>query len=258
MRGSGSTASELFERFVQDEEVSLHETRFHALADRCDASVFTKDFVARLMVGKYKSRFRDAPLLKDAISRHVYEEMIRVVQPATIIDLGTALGGSAMWFATQGSNLVGASCQTSVVTFDIQDRRSSECKSSSFSSSIRFVEGDICDHELVQKELNEMPHPWIVSEDCHVDSSLVMRSFHELMLPGDYIVFEDTHAANPDSPGQSAESEEYTCNAWSTNKYANVYETMLQYGEHYKIDSDFQDYYGYNGCTHVNSIFRKM
>ena len=243
MRGLGTDAAEL-KGIVNKNEIET-EDNLIALTDRSDHSVFDQNMVARLMVGKYKTEFCNVSLLKDAISLHLYTVLLQKLKPATIIDLGTAFGGSSMWFAHQ-------SPEAKVITIDIEDMRHSNCKQF---PNIEFVQGDIENCEHLNELLSNSQHPWLICEDCHLPAQTIMNVFDKMMTPGDYIVFEDTHNANPDKPGMSAESD-YECNGWSQEKYDKVKTCMLKYQD-YKIDADVQDFYGYNGCTHINSIFKK-
>lgn len=213
------------------------------LQERSRSSVFDRGFVARLMVGKYQSTIDGVPFLKDAVSQHVYQELINKVKPRTVIDLGTAFGGSAMWFAQR---------TPAVHTFDIDDVRKRPLP-----SNVTFHRVDICDTAAVYTALQDAPHPWLVCEDCHLSTHTIMSVFDPIMRPGDYIVFEDTHPCNPDEAGMSAESDTYSCDTWATAKLDSV-ETEMYTQPQYLIDTDLQDLYGYNGCTHINSIFCKV
>lgn len=238
MRGKGIVADEL------DSVVKrcANEGVLVPLSVRTRDSVFDEAMVARLMVGKYKSTFSGAPFLKDAVSRHLYKEIFQKQHTATVIDLGTAFGGSAAWFAHELP-------ESTVVTLDIADIR--RC---TLPRNVIFLQLDITNSEQVREALKNMPHPWLVSEDCHVPANTIMRVFDGLFEPGDYIVFEDTHPCNPDITGASAESETYVCGHWSTDKLNAVELEMIRHAE-FMIDTHIQDFYGYNGATFINSVF---
>lgn len=225
---------------VRDEGCDLVQR----LQDRSTYSVFDMSMVSRLMVGKYKNKHRGVPFMKDVVSQHLYRETIQKLKPKTIIELGTAFGGAALWLADNSD--------AHIVTFDIEDIRHPECKED---SRVAFFELDVCDFEKVKGVLSEMPHPWLVSEDCHVDASLIMKTLDPLMEQGDYVIFEDTHPSNPDKSGMSAETE-YECESWAREKLDSVMSAM-SVRPSFMIDCGVQDMYGYNGCTHVNSVFVK-
>ena len=45
--------------------------------------------------------------------------------------------------------------------------------------------------------IQDLPHPWYIMEDSHVNMVKVFEYFDEFTKPGDYICVEDTH---PDVP----------------------------------------------------------
>ena len=244
MHGTGARLSDLKEH-VDTATKNTHPDGLVDLEARTRDSVLTVDFVSRLMVGKYKNTYRDAPFLKDAVSQHVYLQLIAKLTPGTIIDLGTAFGGSSMWFSHNST--------AAIVTMDIEDVRSPGCKAD---PRIQFFKQDISNGEQLATLLRDCPRPWLVCEDCHLHAKDVMRVFDPLLRSGDYIVFEDTHPFNPNTCGMSAETDVYEHSVWSTAKLQLVEEEMLQRPE-YKIDAEVQDFYGYNGCTFINSVFCK-
>ena len=245
MRGTGASPTDI----LKVVEVNPTDCRFVPLAERCQWSVLDEATVARLMVGKYKNHTAGVPLLKDALSLHSYELLLHDLRPKTVIDLGTALGGSSLWFSRKVPS------DASIVTIDIDDFRTPACREA---TNVHFAQLDISDATAMQRTLTALPHPWLVSEDCHVDASVLMAVLDPLMEVGDYVVFEDTHPSNPDRAGMSAESiEPYsTMSGWASEKLRSVERAMLA-RPHYLIDAKIQDFYGYNGCTHINSVFCK-
>ena len=244
MRGLGMSPCQLKD-VIDSLPYNKENERFVSLSSRNRNSVFTKDFIARLMDGKYKNKYNTVPMLKDAVSQHLYCKLIEIVNPKTIIDLGTAFGGSSMWFKDMCPG-------AKIITIDIEDFRKDESKV----DGIDFLRLDLYDSDSVSKKLSGYEHPWIVCEDCHVDASQIMKVFKNAMEINDYIVFEDTHPLNPEESGMSAESVEYKCGEWSTKKLNNV-ETEMKKHTEFLIDKEVQDYYGYNGSTFINSVFVK-
>ena len=241
MRGTGQNAIDLHKVLNKEELLNNYQW----LRNRTRDSVFDKNFVSRLMVGKYKNEICGIPLLKDVISMHHYSLIIEKIQPKTVIDLGTAFGGSSLWFTTK----IQDDCK--VLTLDIEDIRKTDEH-----PQVMFYKIDICDEKGMNNILKNCKHPWLISEDCHVPANQIMKVFKPLMKNGDYIVFEDTHLCNPEKCGMSAETD-YTVGTWSKNKLDQVEKEMLQYDD-IMIDAHIQDFYGYNGCTHINSVFVHM
>lgn len=232
--------------------------KYESLNLRSQFSVFDKNMISRLMVGKYKNTYLDHILMKDAISLHLYEMVIQKIKPATIIELGTAAGGSALWFASKlkGFNMT----NSKVVSIDILDRKTNDTKKKIEEfNSINCYIADINNKEKIYSILKDYPHPWLISEDCHVDADIIMNTFDNIIENGDYIVFEDTHPNNPDTSWMDAEDmQNYKCDYWSQDKLNKVEKAMLKRDDSYAIDCNIQDMYGYNGCTFINSVFKKI
>ncbi len=107
------------------------EVHLQDLRERSWDSVLPKDFIMRLHNGIYANEkrgsrsWRGAVLMKDSISLANYQRLLERLQPKTIFDLGTAGGGSALWFADQCRAL---RFTTKVITLDLVDLRSNEVK----------------------------------------------------------------------------------------------------------------------------------
>eukprot|EP00658_Telonema_sp_P-2_P048048 TRINITY_DN36567_c0_g1_i2.p1 TRINITY_DN36567_c0_g1~~TRINITY_DN36567_c0_g1_i2.p1 ORF type:complete len:233 (-),score=61.59 TRINITY_DN36567_c0_g1_i2:116-814(-) len=219
--------------------------------------------------------------MKDALAMHLYSTLMQRLQPGTVFDLGTAGGGSALWFADQ-LRAMGLPSST-VLTADIEDLRDDTCRAlHAATPNLVCVHGDLsranavaamlasaaCGLELVDAELTELqleaikdklPHPWLVAEDCHVPTAQLVRSFEMAGLEvGDYIIFEDTHPNHPDAAGMSSlDMENYSCGEWAGVKLEEVEKAMHEAGC-FMIDSSIQDMYGINGATFVNSVYVKV
>jgi len=230
-------------------------------------------FVKRLMVGKYRHFLHGQVLMKDAVSLSQYQMLIAVLRPGTIFDLGTCGGGAALWF---GAWLKGLELHSStVVTCDIVDRREAACcaRMAKEGSNVRFCLCDLTEGEAMFATLTaqgiELPHPWLIAEDCHLDAEILLKTFEPRMRPGDYIVFEDTNPSHPDDVMVVAEGADRAAEeaAWTQaragggkfarEKYAKMAEAMDKRGGAFAVDATIQDLCGYNGSSFVNSVFVK-
>jgi len=230
--------------------------------DRTRDSVFDLGMVSQLMVGKYRNMIFGQTLMKDAISLQLYSLLMERLRPGTIFDLGTCGGGSALWFASQ-ANALGLK-DTCVLTCDIQDVRTKECKAQmSEASNIEFVLGDLTNGaELFKRARNQglsLPKPWLIAEDCHLDAEIILSCFDGELAVGDYIVFEDTHPVHPDDTHMTAENmSNYVYGNFAVEKYDLVEKAMLKRGDEWMVDASIQDMYGYNGATFINGILKKV
>ena len=123
-------------------------------------------------------------------------------------------------------------------------------------SDIRVLHADICDMFAVGPSIQDLPRPWLIAEDCHVDANRLMECLDPMMQEGDYIVFEDTHPCCPDKSWMDAsDMNGYEYGRFSNEKLSRVTYAMKQRSDRFKIDASIQDMYGYNGLTHINSVF---
>lgn len=235
-----------------------------SICNRTKDSVFDKAMVSRLMVGKYKTKLKEQVLMKDAVALHLYSTLMGRLKPGTIFDLGTCGGGSALWFSAQ-AKLLGM--DTQVVTCDIEDMRSQECKKlMEEAGNITFLLGDLNDGKSLfaklQEQGAELPKPWLVAEDCHLDTEVILTCFEGQLAVNDYIIFEDTHPFHPDNSNVHAEVEDfennYVCGTFADEKYALMEKAIKARGDEFAVDTSIQDLYGYNGATFVNSVFVKQ
>ena len=66
--------------------------------------------------GKYATTWKGVELMKDAITMVVLQQLLWEVKPATIIEMGTYSGGSALWMA---DIMTSYGCKCCVYTVDI-------------------------------------------------------------------------------------------------------------------------------------------
>lgn len=193
--------------------------------------------------GTLRQKYRGRMLYKSPLDLALYLQLIDRLRPPTVIEIGTAQGGSAMWFADM---LTVLGIEGRVVTVDrqqvdLEDRR------------ITALTGSATDLETVLPDafLGSFPRPWLVVEDsahtCDVCLA-VLDFFDSRLTPGDYIVVEDGVVRG--LPG-----EKYRSYADGPSR---AIESFLQRrGEDYEIDAELCDLYGYNVTWNPNGWLRK-
>jgi cephalosporin hydroxylase len=129
-------------------------------------------------------RWRGKPLMKNVFDFAMYPSLIGEVRPQTIFEVGSGLGASAAWFADH-------------MTFSGIDGRVhsvDRVKAQMEHPRVTFYQGDCQTPEkLFNPELlGSEPHPWLVVEDAHHNVGAVLEQFHKFLLPGDYLVVEDS------------------------------------------------------------------
>lgn len=69
---------------------------------RCDIDY---DLLMKIQRGALAYTYRGVPLLKDPFDLALYPMLLGRERPRTLIEIGTHMGGSALWFADQGALL---------------------------------------------------------------------------------------------------------------------------------------------------------
>lgn len=160
------------------------------------------------------NRWRGIPLFKTAFDCALYPILLAEIRPATIFELGSALGGSALWFADL-TRCCGFDCH--IYSVDLLPPGAT-------SDRVTFLKGD--SHKPAEAFsptlLKGAPHPWIVIEDAHVNIGGVVEHFSPWMALGDYLIIEDTDAEA------------------ALGKY------LLKHPGRYLVDTHYTDYFGYN------------
>ena len=116
--------------------------------------------------------------------------------------------------------------------------------------------------------LGELPHPWLVIEDCHVNVMGLMEHFGEYMMPGEYFAIEDTNNLAPfwDALDAGIEAEEKPAKeivlkeapSKSCCKHETVVEFLQKHKTEFKVDSFYTDLFGFNGTCSWDGYIRKM
>ena len=107
-----------------------------------------------------------------------------------MIELGSFVGGSALWF-TDTLKLLDIPCDMYSMDIDLSqlDKKVLQLKP----NNLTFLEGNNCaiEETFTSEFLSTLPHPWVVIEDAHANMDGVLRHFHQYMTKGDYLVVED-------------------------------------------------------------------
>jgi cephalosporin hydroxylase len=196
-------------------------------------------------------RWRGVAMDKGPFEQAILPQLIDEQQIQSVIELGTGQGGAALWYADLLA-LHGAKVRVVTVERDpdvvdpaVRDHPDVHC----ITGDCRRLP-DILPPAL----LAELPHPWLVVEDAHdlelpaildyLDGSGLRR--------GDYLVIEDTNsdllAAWPDWPVRGK----------LRRKDADLRTWLAAQEARYRIDTWYQDLFGYNAAKTWNGILRLM
>ena len=138
--------------------------------------------------GSLRMTYRGIAMLKNPFDLALYTLLIGRLRPRTLIEIGTASGGSALWFAdTMYAHGIEA---PRIISIDI------EPKSEVADERIEFLEGDARSlaSVLAPQSVATMARPMLAVDDgSHLMEDIVpaLEYLHEHLRPGDYVVVED-------------------------------------------------------------------
>ena len=169
-------------------------------------------------------RWRGTPLMKNVFDFAMYPALIAELRPRTVFEVGSGLGASALWFA---DNLAFCGVESRVHSVDL-------VKAALQHPAVTFHQGDCTDPQQLFDPglLRSEPHPWLVVEDAHHNVAAVLEQFHPSLLPGDYLVVEDSDV-----------------------KRQAIREFVGGHPGDYLVDTRFTDFFGRNATCAADSIF---
>ena len=170
--------------------------------------------------------WRGTPLLKTVFDFAIYPALIAELRPRTVFEIGSGLGGSAIWFADHMAlcGIDGQVHSVDLVKAELQH------------PNVSFHQGDcsatesLFDPALLRSE----PHPWLVVEDAHHNVAAVIERMHEFLLPGDYLFIEDSEVKRPD-----------------------IRAFLGTHPGNYLVDTRYTDFFGRNATCAGDSIYRE-
>jgi len=172
-------------------------------------------------------QWRGLPLFKSVFDLALYPMLIWDAKPATIVELGSGLGASAVWLADV---LRAFGLHAHLYSVDIRRPQLND-------PDVTFLQGNCFEIERVLSAgyLAGLPHPWLVIEDMHVNTLGVLRHFADLLQPGDYFVVED-----------------------SRSKQSAIREFMADREADFMVDTRYTDFFGRNVTCSADSIFTRV
>jgi cephalosporin hydroxylase len=171
--------------------------------------------------------WRGLPLLKNAFDFATYPMLLGELRPMSIFEVGSGLGASAIWFADTLTALGISARVDSVDLVEVQIEH----------PNVTFHQGDCSNPEQLfdLDVLRSAPHPWLVVEDAHHNVEAVLEHFHKFLVPGDYLVVEDSDVKRE-----------------ALRKFVGAHPS------NYLVDTRFTDFFGRNATCAADSIFARV
>ena len=220
--------------------------------DRCDMPIET---IKVNCMGKYFITHRGCQLLKDSNDIILLHLLLWYLRPATVIELGTFTGGSAVWYADM-MRMMGIESQVysmDITYLNIEDRVK-EIKP----DNVTFLLGDsnAIENTFTKEFLHDLPHPWLIIEDSHTNVYGLMKYFSHFMKTNDYFVVEDSSPLIPRTLGTGRFNLEYE--VAGTHLLDVLKKFLSDYEDSFAVDSFYTDLFGYNGTCNWHGFIRKM
>jgi len=95
---------------------------------------------------------------------------------------------------------------------------------------VTFYEGDSREINNTMLNIENLPHPWIILEDAHIEVNKVVEYFEKHMHVGDYMIIEDTRGKKG---------------------------STLEIPSTLHVDAYYCDYFGRNATSSMNTILCK-
>ena len=197
------------------------------------------DLLMKIQNGSMSYRYRGVPMLKNPFDLALYAMLLERVQPATLIEIGTHAGGSAMWFADQRPGM-------RVLSIDLQPPEGVSHPSVDFFRGNAERLGEV----LTAAVMESLARPLLVVEDSsHMSgtTAAVLDFFDGWLRPGEYIVIEDGILT------AMRAGERY-----DGGPLRAIHAFLARTRGRYEIDRTLCDYYGRNVTWNVDGYLRRI
>lgn len=230
--------------------------RFQAITEREDRSDTPLEATLAQLQGRYFLQHRGCMLIKSTTDLAVLKELLAHVRPATVIELGTFTGGSAVWISDM-LGLEGVPC--SVYSMDINPALLQDRVREIKPQNVTFLQGDsfkIAD-TFTAEFLKSLPHPWIVIDDAHENVFGVLEHFARHTVSGDYFIVEDTNPLHPVTLGVMR-TVPFDYKLTGNALLEILKEFLTKHENNFVVDSYFTDLLGYNGTSHWHGFIKRV
>jgi len=215
-------------------------------SDKSEDSAFDCCIPPDLLLGIHRglknTTYRGVPVWKAPFDLVLYSMLIDKLKPKSIIELGSAAGGSALWFADQ-MQVRGLPCKIVSINYKLCPMKDGR---------INFVQGDVLCMDKVSTDWSILPHPWLVVEDSahtYEACSSVLNFFDPLLVEGDYIVVEDGIVEKMPRPKYRKLRD--------NGPFHAVRDFLKSTKSTYSIDRNLCDFYGKNATWSPEGWLRK-
>lgn len=190
----------------------------------------------------FRFSYHGHPCFKNPFDLALYTLLLDRERPRTIIEIGSAGGGSAAWFAGQ---MRSHGVDSQVISLDLVRQRGVK------EPGVRFIKGDALDlaNSPLPALLETAPRPFLVVDDGAHTFDTVLASlefFRPHLRPGEYMVVEDGIVADlglreyGDGPNRAMD------------------EFLRRHPGEFEVDRSYCDFFGHNVTWATNGFLRRL
>ena len=206
-------------------------------------SELSTDALQSIQNGTLSYTYKGVVCQKNPFDLALYTKLLWTLKPKTIIEIGSAHGGSALWFADLSHSF---NLNSHVYSLDINTKEISVKD-----NRITFIEGDLFNLKTLLPDslVSTMQRPLLIIEDSShfFDATLFVLNFFKTYLEkGEYIVVEDGIVRNL---GPS-----YTIYNDGPNK---AIKEFMKHNKDFSIDANYCDFFGHNFTWNTNGFLKK-
>lgn len=197
------------------------------------------ELLMKIQQGTMAYRYHGIPMLKNPFDLALYPLLLEKAAPATLIEIGTNAGGSALWFADQRPEM-------RVISIDL------EVPQGVTHPRVEFLRGDAhrLGEALPSAFIRSLPRPLLVVEDSShlaVTTGAVLDFFDQWLDPGEYVVIEDGIL----TAMRAGET-------YGGGPLRAIHDFLARAPGRYEVDRTFCDYFGRNVTWNVDGYLRRI
>lgn len=237
--------------------------RFQMMAERETRSDLPKNLAENILDAQEFTKWRGVSLYKCCYDFLYYPLLLQELKPRTIIETGSFCGAGASFLNDIATNNLGENWGK-VISNDITLEHVPQALRDN--PNLEFVEAG--NAKLVDtlglERCRQLPRPLLFIEDAHFEFSAILEAMHNVLQPGDYIIVEDTNAVvhqvwqDPKWLDKHNRPEQMEENKMCERKRETLREFCIKHADQYRVDSHYQDMFGYNVGKVMNSIVKRV
>jgi cephalosporin hydroxylase len=202
-----------------------------------------REFLLVLQKRLHNYSYKGVPMLKNPFDLAIYTQLLWNLKPASIVEIGSKSGGSALWFAHQ-VDVFGFDCRIfSIDIVKVEDVSHPR---------ITFLKGDGNSLDSCSElDWRTLAHPWLVIDDANHEANTCLKIsqfFDPLLRSGDYYVIED---------GIISDLQPDTFPNACSGPHVAIRALLGMRPVRYQIDRRYCDLFGYNATWCTNGFLRR-